>query len=95
MYHTRKVRQKPVLEPKTLARVEITRLMVSICTMQVCACEGATDAEILDVCNSGNPAGITGGWRTVIRQGFEHATPDNLPIQCTDHPDRTHFLVLC
>ena len=49
-------------------RVVITRKMVGICHMQVCVEKDCSDEEILEVCNSENPAGTSAGWCEVIQQ---------------------------
>lgn len=86
---------KAPIEP----RVIVTRRMVNIFTMQVCAVKSATDEEILAVCNDENPAGTSNGWAKVIREseGADSisAGPNKVPVPCTDHEDRLHFLVLC
>lgn len=76
-------------------RVEVSRSFVGLTGMQVCAVKDATDKEILAVCNAYNPAGTTKGWTTVIRE--ENAERHNAdgPVQCNDHADRNHYLVLC
>jgi len=81
-------------------KVVITRAMVGICGMQVCAKKDALDEEILMVCNRENPSGTTNGWTEVVRhtRGADTElfyTENNLPVQCADYPDRAHFLVLC
>lgn len=79
-------------------RVIVTRPMVGVCAMQVCAVKDATDEEILAVCNDENPAGTTNGWGEVIRSVEEDSlfkTANSQPVQCVDHDDRMHFLVLC
>ena len=63
--------------------------------MQVCALSDATDEEILAVCNSENPSGTSLGWCRVIRDLEEDETKQMLPVECEDHPGRTHFLVSC
>jgi hypothetical protein len=70
---------------------------MGLLAMQVCAWKDATDAEILAVCNSQNPAGTTNGWCSVVREvgEDEHITTDALPVQCADEPDRQHFVVRC
>ena len=86
----------PPPEPTTLAepdgevmdRVIITRGMVGIAHMQVCAVEDATDEEILKVCNRENPSGTTLGWSSVLRQNPK-------PVVCESYPERRHFLVEC
>lgn len=79
-------------------RVVVTRPMVNIFTMQVCAVKDATDKEIIEVCDKENPAGTTMGWTTVIREVDENSIfkgENKLPVVCDDDPDRLHFLVLC
>lgn len=76
---------------KKMKRVEITRSMVGICHMQVCVEKGATNAEILRVCNSENPSGTSNGWSKVIRG----KKAEGGPVQCQDHKGRTHLLVSC
>ena len=72
-----------------MERVIVTKPCVGICHMQVCAESDASDEEILSVCNSQNESGTMNGWGEVIREG------KGAPVQCADHPDRTHFLVCC
>ena len=75
-------------------RVIITRAMLGICYMQVCAVADAPDDEILAVCNRENPSGTTHGWCSVDRSvdgGL--GTPG--PKQCADDTSRLHFLVAC
>lgn len=78
-------------------KVTITRHIMGICHMQVCAWEEATDEEILSVCNSQNPSGTTYGWGQVIREkehlGFLRES--SLPVPCKDDPGRVHLLVSC
>jgi regulator of RNase E activity RraB len=75
-------------------RVIITRPVIGICYMQVCACADATDEEMLRVCNAENPSGTSNGWCTVYRD--ENATrPDGRPVVCDDDPSRRHFIIAC
>lgn len=83
-----------------MERVIITRCMVGICHMQVCAVNDATDEEILEKCNRENPSGTSHGWGTVVRtvekDGGIFDDPSMLPKPCADHSEtRTHFLVAC
>ena len=81
-------------EEETTNRVIITRAMLGICYMQVCAVADAPDDEILAVCNRENPSGTTLGWCSVDRSvdgGL--GTPG--PKQCADDSSRLHFLVAC
>jgi len=72
-------------------RVIVTRMMLGICHMQVCAVKDATDEEILEACNRENPSGTQNGWMEVIRTG----NPETLPGQCVRYSYRFHFLVVC
>lgn len=82
-----------VIVTETEPRVHITRCMVGICFMQVCAVADATDEEILRACNEGNPAGTQAGWTSVIRESGEDSAPG--PVPCELIPERRHFLVAC
>jgi len=75
-------------------RVVVTRGMVGICHMQVCVVEGATDEEILDICNIANPSGTTHGWAKVYRATDEFWT-GTAPVPCLKDSTRTHLLVGC
>lgn len=76
-----------------LPRVLVTNPFVGICHMQVCAVSDATDEEILRVSNLENMSGTSQGWGCVHREGDEDERAR--PVQCGDHPERTHFLVSC
>ena len=78
-------------------RVVVTRPFVNLFTMQVCAVKDATDDEILSVCNLENHAGTSNGWARVIREHGDEGSASSAPgpIQCADHGDRMHFLVVC
>lgn len=80
-----------------MERVVVTKALVNIFTMQVCAVTDATDQEILDVCNRENPAGTTNGWGNVIREtdGSFGRETNKAPVQCGDDPGRLHLLVTC
>ena len=78
-----------------MERVVVNNFFVNIFTMQVCAVKDATDEEILQVCNSQNPAGTRSGWSKVIRTSDDHDMPEALPVQCAEDPDRLHYLVSC
>jgi hypothetical protein len=79
-----------------MKRVEITSKWLNVCAMQVCAEKDATDEEILDCCNKGNPSGTTNGWTLVIRTiDDEYSNPKVLPVACEDYPERIHFIVIC
>lgn len=80
-----------------LPRILITQPFVNFCTMQVCAEADATDAEILAACNERSESGTASGWAEVIREtdGTLFKEANKAPVQCSEHPNRTHFLVLC
>lgn len=74
-------------------RVEVTRCIVGLCGMQVCAVPDATDEEILDICKKENPAGTSLNWVRVAREADED---ENIrPVPCEKYPGRTHFIVIC
>lgn len=76
-----------------LPRVTISRMMIGICFMQCCCVKDATEQEILDVANRGNPAGTKNGWLTAYK--WEAEDEARRPVQCADYPDRHHVLVGC
>lgn len=73
-------------------RVMVTRPVVGIWHMQVCAVADATDEEILTVCNRENPSGTSLGWTTVERSPEGEPTA---PVACANDPTRHHLLVSC
>lgn len=86
------------MERIPLGRVEVSRYIVGICGMQVCAVGDATDEEMLAVANSQNPSGTSAGWTYVHRESnadHELLSDQCLPGQCADHADRKHFLIFC
>lgn len=76
-----------------MERVIVTRPIIGICHMAVCAAKDATDEEILSVCNRENPCGTTQGWVSVIRDDKEY--PQCNPVKCADDPERLHIMVAC
>ncbi len=84
---------------KVMDRVVVTKAVMGICHMQVCAVADATDEEILDVCNSKNPSGTQYGWGRVIRENEPVSdfwpTEKLKPITCADDSERKHFVVAC
>lgn len=79
-------------------KVVITKSMVGICGMQVCAHQDAQDGEILEICNTKNPSGTKNGWVKVLRNIDPNSmfeTENAMPVQCADDPERKHFIVLC
>lgn len=76
-----------------MKRIEITRGIVGIYAMQVCAEQDVTDEEVLAVCNRENPAGTELGWTQVARADFKQ---ENLrPVACNDDPGRLHLIAVC
>lgn len=76
-----------------MKRVEITRLVMGICHMQVCAVADATDEEILKVANKDNPSGTEYGWNEVARE--DHVDKNVCPVICNHYPSRKHFIIIC
>ncbi len=81
-----------------MERVVVTREMIGVCWMSICAVDDATDEEILEVCNRENPSGTTGGWGRVIREKTEFSSLENeniRPVPCSQEQGRTHFIISC
>lgn len=81
-------------------RVIVTRPMLGILFMQVCACKDADDEEILRAANEQNPCGTSQGWAHVWRsedgaRETEQERRATLPVPCADAPDRMHYLINC
>jgi hypothetical protein len=76
------------------ARVLVTRAIVGVAHMQVCAANDATDEEILAVCNQENPSGTSRGWSSVCRADDEF-WGKLAPVTCSDDPKRLHYMVSC
>jgi hypothetical protein len=79
-------------------RVVVTRPMIGLVAMEVCAIKDATDEEILATCNRENPSGTSNGWSVVIRKakkGDMFATRKTIPVKCGDDKNRLHIMVLC
>lgn len=77
-------------QKKAMEDIIITKAMVGICHMQVCAIKSLSDKEIVDYANRFNPSGTSNGWSCVVRDD------DRLkPVQCEDHPDRQHLILVC
>ena len=74
-------------------RIEITKPMIGICYMQVCAIHDVTDEEILEYANEHNPAGTENGWVEVARE--DHKDSNRHPVVCEDNIDRRHFILIC
>lgn len=75
-------------------RVIVTKPMIGICHMQVCAVKDAADEELLRVANEKNECGTSRGWCHVIREESE-TWGDMRPVQCADDPDRLHYILAC
>lgn len=73
---------------EVMNRVVVTRAILGLCHMQVCAVKDATDEEVLDVCNRENPAGTRAGWAKVERETRGE-------VECNDHAERIHLIVSC
>ena len=84
-----------------MEKVIVTRAIIGIYTMQVCAHKDATDDEILAVANRENPSGTQQGWAVVCRRSEDH--PDHPAVEgktlgavpCADYGDRLHILLTC
>ncbi len=74
-------------------RVVVTKPMIGICFMQVCAEADTTDMEMLEVANIENPSGTSAGWSVVAREDYEEEK--FRPVQCDDDCNRTHFILIC
>lgn len=74
-------------------RVEISRYVMGLCFMQVCAEPDATDEEILEKCNSENPSGTSNGWSFVCREDWD--IDIQRPCRCDQYENRLHFMVGC
>jgi hypothetical protein len=85
--------------PGNAERVMVSRPMIGLIAMQVCAIEDATDEEILKVANRDNYCGTSLGWCQVIRKPGD-IPPDingntGVPVPCHEVPGRIHFVVVC
>lgn len=92
----------PREKENVMNRVVVTKSMMGIFSMQVCAEKDAKDEEILEVCDRENPAGTTNGWGTVVRViqnvigvSDDYDGKNQLPVQCEKDPERLHFIVYC
>ena len=75
-------------------KIVVTKHMIGICHMQVCAEKDSTDKEVLEVANRENPSGTSGGWAEVYREGS--SCDDNCkPVVCADDPERIHLMLVC
>lgn len=80
-----------------MPRVQVTKSLLGLLSMQVCAVSDATDEEILEVCNRERPSGTMIGWAKVIRDpdGDLGEPPESAPVNCEECDGRIHFVVLC
>lgn len=67
----------------------VSRPMLGICHMQICGEADCTDEELLTYANKHNPSGTTHGWAKVIREG------ESAPVDCSNEPERKHFILEC
>jgi hypothetical protein len=75
-----------------------TRGLMNLFAMRVCALSDATDDEILATCNRENPSGTERGWTEVVRVADDSSplrTENKLPVKCSEHEGKMHFIVLC
>jgi len=72
----------------------MTKPMVGIAHMQVCANRDVLDEELLVYANRVNPSGTEFGWTTVLREKDPNR-PDSIPVTCSDDPERVHYLISC
>jgi hypothetical protein len=76
------------------SRIIISNSFMGLTAMQVCAEADVTDEEILEHCNTHNPAGTTNGWCHVCRNETGAFSANN-PVKCDANPERLHFRVEC
>jgi hypothetical protein len=77
---------------KVKPHIEIARAMIGLCHMAVCCDKTAKPKEILKFCNLHNPAGTSNGWMDVH---WHKSEKDKRPVQCEEHKNRIHVLVVC
>lgn len=71
--------------------VIVTKPMVGICHMQVCARRG-TPYETIEVqANLQNPSGLDHGWRVL----GDEAPEKDRPVTCAQDSERVHYLLVC
>lgn len=76
-----------------MERVVVSNPFIGFTYMQVCAVADASDEEMLEVANTENPSGTTGGWSQVARENYKE---ENMrPVTCEDNPTRKHFILIC
>ncbi len=86
----------PLSEDKMKDRVVITKPIMGVCYMQVCAVKDATDQEILDYCNTHNRSGTQNGWTRVIRTvEDDNGQTEFLPVVCNNDRNRQHLILVC
>lgn len=74
-----------------MERVIVTRPIIGLVAMQVCAINEATDEEVLRVANKVNPSGTTMGWTRVVRE----TDVSDSPVTCADDAGRVHLILYC
>lgn len=72
-----------------MEKVIVTRPMIGICHMQVCADKGVSEEEVLREANRQNPSGTMNGWSRIERDG------SMAPVACADDPNRMHYMIVC
>lgn len=77
-----------------MEKIVVTRPILGLAHMQVCALATATDEEILAVCNRDNPSGTSLGWSRVYRNKTGK-DKEWAPVQCLNEDERLHFIVGC
>ena len=76
-----------------MERVIVTKPMIGICYMQVCAHKDSTKEEILEVANRENPAGTTNGWAEVADEDDKDKRLH--PVICDNDKNRKHYILIC
>lgn len=78
-------------EPQEIADVIVTRAVLGICHMQVCAHKTVPHDAVEREANRENPAGTEHGWRLLL----DDAAENQRPVVCETHPDRLHYMLVC
>jgi hypothetical protein len=66
---------------------------IGICHLSICAKKYTKKSDIEKFANAGHPTGIKSKWRISKNKSFKSGVP--MPCQCTIHPDRKHWLLVC
>jgi len=81
---------------KEYGRVTVSKPMLGLCFMQICAVDDATDEELLACARMCNPCGTQNGWSKVHRTLEDcDGAAMNMPGPCAEYEGRTHFLISC